>query len=267
MRRLGVVSLVFGGIGVLLFLGMGPVPGVNAKPWIRYGLPMAVTFIGFGVGLVGALASKAGSVAGVFVNAGAGAFIFVLMLVHHPGLVASPGEGCCLGEVRAVISAQQAYKGVTGVYAESLTCLAAPSTCIPTYPETAPSFLDERTASLSMRLGRHFSFHPGRPTSSLPPGVASGVETWAFVAIPSDTVRQKWPRSSYGSCGDDTGRICLTSLGTMPEIAGGRCVITEVPPRGLSRWDRSMIWWGLKEPPEREACVLLAGTGSRRTPQ
>ena len=115
----------------------------------------------------------------------------------------SANESATIGDIRSVVSAEATYHTALGVYG-TLNCLMAPSTagCIPSYPSTAPNFLDSNTASMIPKSGYNRSFE-SRPA----PG---GLDCYAFHAFPS-TQNITGVRAFAADC---SGRICFTHDGT-----------------------------------------------------
>ena len=134
------------------------------------------------------------------------AIIGIIAAIAIPSLVrarVSANESATIGDIRTVISGQAAYHSANGGYYGVLTCLTAPSVagCIPSYPPTAPTFLDSQIARLTPKSGYARSFE-----QNVIPG---GISCYAYHATPS-TVNQTGVRGFAGDC---SGRICFTPNG------------------------------------------------------
>lgn len=120
-------------------------------------------------------------------------------------------EAAVLEDLRKVIAGQAAYRAANhGFYDRRLDCLGFPSQCIPSYPPSAPTFLDARLASLRNDHGYRRSFTPG-PDLPVVPAVASATSVAAYrydawpLMIGHDGVR--------AFAADASGRICFTRSG------------------------------------------------------
>src|SRR5215831_13500209 len=82
------------------------------------------------------------------------AIIGIIAAIAIPSLLrarVSANESATIGDIRTVISSQAAYQSANGGwYAGVLSCLSNPAgataVCIPSYPSTAPTFLDPAIA-------------------------------------------------------------------------------------------------------------------------
>jgi hypothetical protein len=125
-------------------------------------------------------------------------------------------ESAVIGDMRTVVSAQAAYQGVNGGYADgALSCLARPAACIPGYGGFPPRFLDDELASLRQRKGYRRFFHPGPRPEEVPRSSSpTSVRTWAYVAVPVDPDYT----GGRGFCTDSRGYICFKTDGTPPSL-------------------------------------------------
>ena len=135
------------------------------------------------------------------------AIIGIIAAIAIPSLLRAritANESATIGDIRTVISAQAAYHSANGGYYGQITCLTAPSLggCIPSYPSTAPTFLDSQVALLAPKSGYSRSFEP-----NVIPG---GVACYTYHATPS--VQNQTGVRGFG--GDCSGRICYTMDGT-----------------------------------------------------
>jgi hypothetical protein len=76
-----------------------------------------------------------------------------------------------IGDTRTVISAESAYQEANSGYYGTITCLATPSACIPSY--SGPSFLDSTLAAATVTKGEYtrkwfeIKSPPGAPPGSI----------------------------------------------------------------------------------------------------
>ena len=134
------------------------------------------------------------------------AIIGIIAAIAIPSLLrarVSANESATIGDIRTVISAEAAYHSSNGGYYGGLTCLNLPSAagCIPSYPSTAPTFLDSQIAYLNSKSGYDRSFEE----NPLPGGIAC----YTYHATPS-VANQTGVRGFAGDC---SGRLCYTPDG------------------------------------------------------
>lgn len=145
-----------------------------------------------------------------------------VLLIHRPPNTSEPAT---LGDIRVLLSAEAAYRAASGGAYGPPECLAAPTTCIPGYSVTQPTFLDSQMASLLPKSGYKRAFHPGPaalPPADGKPAPKGGLARYAYTAVP---VRPGLT-GSRGFCADSTGRLCFTTDGSAPPVADGRCAET-----------------------------------------
>ncbi len=134
----------------------------------------------------------------------------------------SANESATIGDIRTLISAQEAYRSANGgLYESNLQCLASPFVgCIPGYASSGPTFLEPALASRQPKSGYERRFEPGR-ILAVDPSVSSqtSVAEWAYVATPV-RAGQTGVRSF---CGDSTGLICFRADGAEIRVLGGAC--------------------------------------------
>src|SRR5688500_18566856 len=114
------------------------------------------------------------------------AVIGIIAAIAIPALLRarlSANESATVGDIRTWISAEAAYHGMNGFYDSNPKCLNAPSTCIPTYSATAPTFIDSQLAALSTKSGyaRLMGSDAGPPNN--PPAGTSPSSTTAVVLV------------------------------------------------------------------------------------
>jgi type II secretory pathway pseudopilin PulG len=136
----------------------------------------------------------------------------------------SANESAAIGDVRTVISAEAAYASSNGGFGDTLECLAAPTRCIPGYPDTGPVFLDA-TFATPMRRGYSFRFVAGPAAAAeAAPGASvspSSMRTFAYIAEPL-TPGQTGVRAF---CGEASGIICVSRDGRIQDEGDGGCPV------------------------------------------
>jgi type IV pilus assembly protein PilA len=137
-----------------------------------------------------------------------------------PGLLrarVSANEATAIGDLRAVTSAEEAYRAANGGYYDTLECLTRPAFCIPGYSGAAQ--LDAAHAA-STKAGYRRTFYPGPPPATLSPTVSrSSVTSFAYVAVPA----QPNATGVRSFCGDSSGRLCYIADGSPPGVVDGAC--------------------------------------------
>jgi hypothetical protein len=126
-----------------------------------------------------------------------------------------------LGDVRTILSAEEAYASGNGGYYDVPSCLGTPARCIPRGGAAMPSHLDAALAALQPRAGYELRFHPGPPPilkdAEREVVSKSSLTAFAVSALPAEG------RGRKAFCGDSGGRVCARADGTMPPIRDGRC--------------------------------------------
>ena len=150
------------------------------------------------------------------------AIIAIIAAIAIPSLLrarVSANESATIGDVRAVLSAQAAYHGANGgLYDGNLACLTAPQGCIPSYPSSAPTFLDSNMAALNPKSGYDRLFAGGTPPGTVAPTVSpTSVGAYKYDARPT-ILGQTGIRAFAG---DQSGRVCFTPDGTIVPAAPG----------------------------------------------
>lgn len=134
----------------------------------------------------------------------------------------SANESAAIGDIRRLVSAQEAYRAANGgLYESNLQCLAAPFVgCIPAYAAGGPTFLEPTLVAQQPRYGYQRRFEPGRMVE-VDPALSSptSVGEWAYVATPL-RAGQTGVRSF---CGDSTGLVCFRADGADIRVLGGAC--------------------------------------------
>ena len=153
----------------------------------------------------------------VLVVATAGMIAAVVIPALVRGRIAA-NESATVGDIRTLISAQTGYRSAnSGFYDGQLSCLTDPDNgCIPSYPTSAPTFLDSALAAQFAKTGYNRSFQRGPFPGTVPPSAsASSVLVYRYDAT-ATTVGVTGVR---GFAGDHTGKICAT-LDGLPVPAG-----------------------------------------------
>jgi type IV pilus assembly protein PilA len=141
------------------------------------------------------------------------AIIGIIAAIAIPSLLrarVSANEAATVGDIRSVISAEATYHSAAGGVYGTLTCLNVPSAagCIPSYPATAPTFLDSQIVALLAKSGYNRSFEEAP--------IPGGLSCYTYHATPS-VQNQTGVRGFAGDC---SGRICFTgSGGAVPTVA------------------------------------------------
>jgi prepilin-type N-terminal cleavage/methylation domain-containing protein len=149
------------------------------------------------------------------------AIIGIIAAIPIPSLLrarVSANESATIGDTRTVISAQAAYQSSNaGYYDSSLNCLNVPGSgaCIPSYPSSAPTFLDSDLANELPKSGYARSLAAANPPAPVPPAASpSSASGYAYLSSPI-TFNQTGVR---GFGGDASGVLCYSMDGTSPTI-------------------------------------------------
>jgi prepilin-type N-terminal cleavage/methylation domain-containing protein len=135
----------------------------------------------------------------------------------------SSNEAACIGDTRAVITAENAYRSANGGHYDVITCLSDPGGgCIPSYPAAAPSFLDPMLTALGPKSGYQRLFTPGPGPVPIPVNSSpSSIDGFVYGGVPVTPNRT----GVRGFAGDDAGVICFSMTGVDP--SGGAA---QLPP-------------------------------------
>jgi type IV pilus assembly protein PilA len=166
------------------------------------------------------------------------AIIGIIAAIAIPSLLrarVSANESATVGDVRTVISGQAAYQSANGGwYDGALSCLSDPSngSCIPSYPTSAPTFLDSAIAGQIPKSGYNRSFAPGDPP--LPDcGTNSPTCVASYAYLTSPVNQGQTGVRAFG--GDSSGVLCVMPDGTQPptinqialDFASGACNVLQ----------------------------------------
>jgi prepilin-type N-terminal cleavage/methylation domain-containing protein len=159
------------------------------------------------------------------------AIIGIIAAIAIPALLrarVSANESAAIGDIRTVISAQAAYSSSNGGFYDVLTCLSSPSGgCIPSYPSSAPTFLDANLSSaggaiVKQGYTRFLSAGPGALAPNVSP---TSILTYVYGGIPTFAART----GVRGFAGDHSGKICETNDGSDPATGAGALPATCTP--------------------------------------
>jgi type IV pilus assembly protein PilA len=158
-------------------------------------------------------------------------FLFLIFMIGIIAAIAIPSllrarisanEAATIGDTRAVISAQVAYSTANSQQYDTIECLITPSSCIPGYAATSPTFLDATFANPT-RHGYSFQLVPGPAPSAADFDAAraspTSLTSFAYVATPVSQNRT----GVRSFCGDATGRICVNRDGSHFQVENGLC--------------------------------------------
>lgn len=137
-------------------------------------------------------------------------------------------ESIAVATLRAIVSGEKAYASANEGYFDTPACLATPS-CIPGTARGSRPFLAPGVIIGSERRGYQIEFEAG-PKAAQESGrqrSPSAMTGFAVVAIPTTPMTSR--RRAF--CADDRGTIYVTSGGTRPAVAAGRCFDTSSPLR------------------------------------
>jgi type IV pilus assembly protein PilA len=151
------------------------------------------------------------------------AIIGIIAAIAIPSLLrarVSANEAATIGDIRTVISAQAAYNSSNGGFYDSkFACLTNPGGgCIPSYPATAPNFIDSEVATLTPKSGYTRSFEPA-PQIPLPGPNNSPTSTAAYAYLGTPVVEGQSGVRGFG--GDASGVLCSTPSGVQPPVNTG----------------------------------------------
>ena len=170
-------------------------------------------------------------------------FVLLLVTVGPASPYRSPislNESAAFGDIRTLMTAQEVYAANNGgreFYTADPRCLTTPSSCLPGYAATAPTFLDAAVLAPGPRQGYVRTLHAG--PAATPAQVKElklapfSVTCFAVTAVPLRPVSGtagglagcfvEKPTGVRGFCGDCSGRICYTDDGSAPAVKDGRC--------------------------------------------
>jgi hypothetical protein len=127
-------------------------------------------------------------------------------------------EASAIGDIRTVISGEMAYSMSNEGFYDELRCLVEPGTCLPSYANGSPTFLDSSLLQAE-KFGYRRTFHPGPKATRRAKSSPTSVTAFAFTAVPL----KPGETGNRGFCGDASGRVCFTSDGSLPKVVNGEC--------------------------------------------
>jgi prepilin-type N-terminal cleavage/methylation domain-containing protein len=153
------------------------------------------------------------------------AIIGIIAAIAIPSLLrarVSANESATIGDIRTVISSQAAFQSANGGwYAGSLSCLSNPgnaTACIPSYPTTAPTFLDRSIAPVAgaplSKSGYNREFLPGVAPAQLNTNVSGTNSVSGYVYRASPVTQGQTGVRGFG--GDASGVLCFSADGSAP---------------------------------------------------
>jgi type IV pilus assembly protein PilA len=153
------------------------------------------------------------------------AIIGIIAAIAIPSLLrarVSANESATIGDIRTVISAQAAYQSANGGwYAGSLSCLSNPSggaACIPSYPGTAPTFLDRSIAPITgapgPKSGYNREFLPGAAPAQINTNTTGTNSVAGYVYRATPVTQGQTGVRGFG--GDASGVLCFSPQGAAP---------------------------------------------------
>jgi prepilin-type N-terminal cleavage/methylation domain-containing protein len=147
------------------------------------------------------------------------AIIGIIAAIAIPSLLrarVSANESATIGDIRTVISGEAAYQSANGGWYEgNFACMNNPfAGCIPSYPATAPTFLDTNISSLTAKSGYNRSFDSGAVPGGLNLNVSSPTSVANYSYLASPVAQGQTGVRGFG--GDSSGVLCFTATGVIP---------------------------------------------------
>ncbi len=142
--------------------------------------------------------------------------IGIIAAIAIPSLLrarVSANEAGTIGDNRTVSSAMVAYSSANGGFFDNVfTCLSAPTGCIPSYPATAPTFLDTSlTASPLAKSGYTRVFTGDATAAGLNVLVNSPTSTGMYCYDSTAVAQNSTGVRSFST--DASGKICFDPAG------------------------------------------------------
>jgi prepilin-type N-terminal cleavage/methylation domain-containing protein len=154
------------------------------------------------------------------------AIIGIIAAIAIPSLLrarVSANESATIGDIRTVISAEAAYQSANGGWYDKITCLSGPSSCIPSYPATAPTFVDSAIASSAPKSGYARSFETGTTPTGINTAVSSASSLSNYAYLTSPVTNGQTGVRGFG--GDASGVLCFTTTGVIPPTSNAALTI------------------------------------------
>jgi len=141
------------------------------------------------------------------------AIIGIIAAIAIPSLLrarVSANEAATIGDLRTVVSALAAYNSSNGgFYDGNLSCLVDPGNCIPSYPPTAPNFLDSQLASIQPKSGYTRSYQTDAPGIVGPSSSNTSANAYVYHGTPVVATQS----GVRGFAADASGTLCSTPSG------------------------------------------------------
>jgi prepilin-type N-terminal cleavage/methylation domain-containing protein len=135
------------------------------------------------------------------------AIIGIIAAIAIPSLLrarVSANEAAAIGDTRTVISAEAAYQSANSGFYGQITCLATPTSCIPSYAAAAPTFLDSSLAGQTTTTKQGYTRTWAAATATAgTAGLTGAVDTFCYGANPA--VANKTGVRAFG--GDSSGVV------------------------------------------------------------
>ena len=134
------------------------------------------------------------------------AIIGIIAAIAIPSLLrarVSANEAGTIGDIRALISSEEAYQSASGGLFGAITCLSTPSGagCIANYSSSAPTFLDATMTNTSL------------PKSGYSRSFSSDTAGGAFGYAANPVTANQTGVRYFG--GDASGRVCFDGTGPL----------------------------------------------------
>jgi prepilin-type N-terminal cleavage/methylation domain-containing protein len=160
------------------------------------------------------------------------AIIGIIAAIAIPSLLrarVSANESAAIGDIRTVISAESAYQSSNAGFYDQLSCLGTPTACIPSYPATAPTFLDPNLASSNGPISKQ-----GYTRIYTDVGVAAPLPNNASLTSTADFIYSATPTLAgqtgvRGFAGGGSGVVCQTADGSDPAAGAAPLPVTCTP--------------------------------------
>jgi len=139
--------------------------------------------------------------------------VSVSLLAMACGLVyveRSAPEAGTIGDTRMIISAEAAYQSVNSGYYGTITCLASPTACLPSYPRSGPTFLDPSFAAATVTKRQYTrQWFETKSAPGAPPG---SIERFCYAATTEVSGLHAIGGDSTGIVGvaRDNSTVCCT---------------------------------------------------------
>jgi len=149
----------------------------------------------------------------------------MILFVPRVGERGVGDETSAIAALKMIDVAEVAYSSVHGHF-DTLTCLAAPPTCVVGPDVSQDGFLDRDLAAATEWHGYRIEFFPGPSAwDGSARSSRSAMTRFAVVAMPVKSDARK--RRAF--CTDDTGKVFVGPATTVPRVDDGRCLDRSTP--------------------------------------